>query len=224
MSIDKIANSNNLSYKNQYIKVTGGLIALLVALIVDSKWIQASIILLSFLLLSFLGGINWRQILRLYKLPLGFLILSSVAILVNISKDYSKMEYYFNLGSIYIGTNKGQIHELVRVLIRSLACVSATYFIALSTPINQMIELMKKIRLPNIFIEQFMLIYRFINLFMDEFYEMNRAAELKNGYVNAKTMIKTTSQIAIGLFFKTMGRYGDWKNSLELKLFDEKLY
>ena len=89
---------------------------------------------------------------------------------------------------------------------------------------NQMIYLLKKIHMPEAFIEQMVLMYRFIAIFFEEFHTLERALILKAGYGNKKLMIKSSSIIAGALFQSMMDSFTSYKVALNCKLFDGHFY
>lgn len=224
MSIDQIAYNNNFTNKDPRAKMLLGFLLLISALIVESNYYHIVVTLGIILALNVCGGIHLRNIIRLYKIPLGFLFISIAVILINITKNPKAVEYYVLIGKYYIGTTKENITAAINTLSRSIACLSSTYFIALSTPINQIVKIFKGLHLPRIFVEQFILIYRYINVFMEEYKDMEIAITLKHGNIGIVNKIKTTSMIGSKLFIKMITSYDEWKNALDLKLFDGNFY
>lgn len=224
MSIDQIAYNNNFTNKNPRAKMLLGFLLIIFSLVFENVYFHAALTLLIIMALKFYGGISFRSILRLYKIPLGFLFISIAVILINITKDINNVKHYIIIGRFYVGTTAENINTAINTLSRSIACLSSTYFIALSTPINQIVKIFKDIHLPRIFVEQFILIYRYINVFMTEYKDMEVALTLKHANIGFYQKIKSTAMIGSKLFIKMMTSYRDWKNALDLKLFDGNFY
>lgn len=224
LQIDRLAYESALSKKNPYLKTGLGFALLICAIVFDNIIVQTAIFLTAVFLTCEVGRTGIRDYLRLYKAPLAFIMLGTLAMLINISADGKGLISSINLGICRIGISKQGLNLAYGVIFRSISAISATFFIALSTPVNQMIKVFKSLRLPAAFIEQFILIYRFINLFMEELQSMNTAMELKHGYTGKRTWINAASLMGTGLFFRVMGSYGAWKEALDMKLFDGRFY
>lgn len=224
MSIEKISYNNNFTNKNPRAKMLLGFLLLIISLVIESNYFHVLLTVAIITTLCIYGGIRLSSVIRLYKIPFWFLMFSIIVILINIQKTADNLSYYISIGKYFVGTNDANINTSVSTLSRSIACLSSTYFIALTTPINQIVTIFKDIHMPRIFVEQFILIYRYINVFMDEFKDMDTAMKLKHGDANTVMKLKSTAMIASKLFIKMMTSYKDWKDALDLKLFDGNFY
>lgn len=220
--IDSLAYNNGLSRKNPYIKASIGIFLLVLALVNESLVCHLGIIFAMFFSLVFLAKLPARRILKLYTLPLVFLCMSLLAMVLSFQGD--KIDYLFFAKPFHMGLNYRSVAVAKQTFFRSIAGISATYFMALTIPMNQMIYLLKKLHMPEAFIEQMVLMYRFIAIFFEEFHTLERALILKAGYGNKKLMIKSSSIIAGALFQSMMDSFTSYKVALDCKLFDGHFY
>lgn len=222
--IDKYAYTNNLRYVKPSIKAVIGVIFLMLSMILTSKTLLAGIILLISFTIVFLAKIDFKNYLSLVKIPMCFLILGVIINLINISFEKDSMIYSFKIWSIYIGTSIESIDTSLYILIRSISCLSCVYFIVLTTPFNDILILLKKMRIPNTAIELSMLVYRFIFIFLEEVDEIKKSQQLKFGYINLKTSYKSVGMLGSILFRRMIIRYEELSISLDVKLYDGEFH
>lgn len=219
--IDIVSNSNKFTNIDYRIKMMVGILMLTISLITNNTYVQIGIIVLIMILLIPIAGISPRIILRIYKIPLGFIIMSIIVMIIGISKDSNNYFYSFNLGKYFIGISKIGFSVAVNTLFRTLSAISSTFFISLTTPLHQQIKGYKLIRIPDVIIQQMVLIYRFISVFFKEMKEMEDAITLRTGYKNRRLWLKSSAVLASSLFIRIMSSFDDWKNAMELRLGNE---
>lgn len=216
--IDIAANTNKLTYVNYKIKMMVGMILLTISLIVDNIYVQTGIIIGVLTLLIPVAGISPKIILRVYKIPLGFILISVIVMMIGFSGDESIFHYNLKIGNIYLGITKPGYANAIKTLFRTFSAISSTLFIALTTPLNQQIKGFKLIRIPEVVIQQMVLIYRFVSVFFNEMHEMEDAISLRTGYKNRRLWLKSSAVLASLLFMRIMNSFDDWKNAMELRM------
>lgn len=224
LKIDHLAYNNRLTDKNPMQKASMSMFLLLLAIFIDNFYLQSAILIFNILLCVFVAKIPTKEYFNLYTIPLAFIIMGVIAILISYSKEKSGFIFSFPIFGGFFGITEMGLTQASKIIARSLACISSTYTFALTTPINQMIYVFKKIHLPRAFMEQFALIYRFITLFFEELSVMKIAIELKQGYVDKKTWINSVSLLGSSLFARIFRSYQDYQIALKLKLFDEDFF
>ncbi|MDO5726249.1 MAG: cobalt ECF transporter T component CbiQ [Tissierellia bacterium] len=224
LKIDYLAYNNGLLKTNPVLKAGASIILLLLAVLIEQKILQSIIILINFIIVLKFAKIPIHDYIRLYKIPMGFIILGIIAVIMSFRKETIGYLVYFKLFNSYLGITIDGISTATKILLRSFAAISSTYTLALTTPINQQVYVLKKLHLPSSFIEQFILIYRFISLFIKELETLATAITLKQGYSNKLIWIKSASILGTALFQRIMDSYNDYETALELKLFDGEFY
>lgn len=217
--IDNYAYTNKLRKTNPVLKAGLVLISLLLTMGLSNNYINISIILLMVFLTTKLAAIPMKNYLKILSLPLGFLAISMVTILFSISKT-DIFIFSFNIFNRYVGISQESLGQGVNLFTRSIAAISSTFFLSLTTPLIELIRLCKKIKLPNVFIELTVLTYRFIFIFLEEAREIRKAQEMKFGYRNLKNSYKSIGLLIRALFIRVFLKYEDMIISLECKLYD----
>ena len=83
---------------------------------------------------------------------------------------------------------------------------------------------MKKFRLPSMFIELYVLTYRFITIFFEEAREIHMAQKMKFGYDGYSNSMNSLAILIKTLFVRVMQRYREMEAVLEIKFFDGNFY
>jgi len=83
---------------------------------------------------------------------------------------------------------------------------------------------MKKLHIPDNFVELAMLTYRFIFIFLEEFMEIYKSQELRFGYINIKNSYRSLGLLANLLYNRLIKRYEDMCISLDMKLYDGEFH
>lgn len=217
--IDKYAYNNRLVNSNPFIKSLIVLIALSVSIITKNYYINLVFFMMMMFLTVVVAGIHIDKYLRILLIPMTFLLISLVTILISISKVdlfLWSMEFF----DYYIGVTENSINEVMLLTTRVFASISSTFFLALTTPLNHIIKVFKKIRIPDFVIELMVLIYRFIFVFLEESQEIYNGQEMKFGYSNLKNSYNSISLLIRSLFTRLILRYKDMLIVLECKLYD----
>ena len=73
------------------------------------------------------------------------------------------------------------------------------YFLALTTPMTEIITVLHKLKVPVIITELMVLIYRFIFVFMETATTIRRAQLSRSGYVSMKSSFRSLSRLSSAL-------------------------
>lgn len=222
--IDKYAYTNKLTDKNPYIKAIFSILFLILSLTIENRIFQISIITIMSITIISTSKMGISEYLKLLSIPLIFMIMSILAIIISISTEKTDMLAYFTVGSTYIGISKFGLMNALRILSRSIACLTCVYFLMLTTPFNQLIKVFKKLHIPDNVIEIAMLIYRFIFIFLEEVQEIYKSQEMKLGYMGMRNSYNSLGLLLNMLYKRMMKRYEDMSIALDMKLFDGKFH
>lgn len=152
------------------------------------------------------GRTPLRIYLKLMKLPLVFIGLSLIAIVVNVSG-----EPVVTAESLARGGQLG---------CSALGAVSCMYFLALSTPVTDLLYVLEKLHCPHLVLELMLLIYRFVFLLWETAGHLGRAAEGRLGNVNFATSVCTAGQMFATLFIRAFQRSSAIYDAMESRGYD----
>lgn len=196
--IDSLAYSSRFRHVNPGKKMILTILLVIWAVIRQSAGTGLILILIMGALSVWGSGTPLRIYLRLLRLPLMFILLSLTAIAVTISPDpETGLSVFFSTADVYRGAC---------LAVSALGAVSCMYFLALTTPLTDMFDVLEKLKCPSLVIELMMLTYRFVFLLWSIAGELNRAADSRLGNRNIKTSIRTSGQIFITLLIRALTR------------------
>lgn len=221
---DNLAYNNRLLNMSPRAKILFAMIVLIVSLSCKNYFISIVIFCIITLINIYVSKSSFKSYSRSLFIPLSFLFLSVITLIVSISSGTDGFLSYFSIGSINVGITYSGIHSALRLTIRTMNCISSMYFIILTMPMKQIVEILKVIRLPEIFIEIVVLVYRFIFIFLEECREIYTAQYLRFGYRGIKNSYGSLAILIKCLFLRVMDRYEDLIIVLDTRLYNGKFH
>lgn len=217
--IDKYAYTNKLADYNPMTKFIFVIGALTIVIFFNNPYINMSIFIIMSFLTIFVANIPLNKYLKIMAMPIVFLMISIISILLSISPN-DIFIFSVKISNKYIGITRESLTESINTLSRVWASISSTFFLALTTPLNNIIKILKKLKLPNVLIELLVLIYRSIFIFLEESKDIIIAQEMKFGYNNMKNSYRSIALLIKSLFIRVLLRYEDMIISLDSKLYN----
>lgn len=194
--IDELAYSSKLNSMHPGYKCMIALISIGFCITTRSVIIGISVLCYTSFITIFIGKINWIRYVKLFMIPIIFLCMSTITIIFEIS-DLPISFYEISFVSYYIGIQPSSFLFAMQLVITALASVSSLYFLSLSTPMTDILQVLKDIRIPNILIELMLLIYRLIFVIYEMVDRQRVASQTRLGNHNFKqSMISMGSSIS----------------------------
>lgn len=193
--------------------------AFLLLALLGSPPYQALLLACIALLTCWLLRVGPLRYLKWLAIPLGFLLMGLVALLFSFSRQPETLLWGVRVGSFWLGVNPAGLIVANQTLWRSLAALAATFWFVLNTPFPQLIRLLQRCRVPKLMIEQILLTWRFVFIFIDEAAAIHRAQALRFGHVSLRSSYRSFAMLAGMLFTRVMMRYEQMSIALEMKLF-----
>lgn len=144
--------------------------------------------------------ISLSNLTRLYRIPVAFILLGCFVIVVEIPAQQA----FITIGQLPIGFSSGGIQLASLLLSRSLALISILYFILLTNTISELAELMRKCRIPALFIDLFVITFKFIENLRLTSFEMYRAQKCRLGYSGNGKRIPLFASLMAAVFQQSM--------------------
>ncbi len=197
-------------------------LALIAALVARSPF-PALVVFVGMATLTVGGaGIPLLAYLRLLLLPAGFLLAGVASLVIS-----------FGAGDIPLGTLPGfglpvflsdtGIAQAVLVLARSLGAVAALYFLALTTPMTEIIGLLRGLRVPALMLELMVLAYRQIYVFLQIAREMRVAQASRLGYATTRNSFRSLASLVANLYLRAYHRSKQLHRSLVCRGYEDDL-
>ena len=223
LDIDHFAYQSRWLHVNPLLKFALYL-ALLSFSLLSSPAFQAVLWLLIVPLSCYLVRVSWVRYCRWFSLPLSFLLLSVLGIALSAAQSDTQMLASFSLGSWHIGFERSLILVANAAFWRSLLALAATFLFVLTTPFTQLIFIFKRCHLPHLLVEQILLTYRFIFIFLEESTGIFQAQALRFGYQNPRCAKRSLAMLISMLLERVLRRHQQMSTALAVKLYRGEFY
>ena len=219
INIDSYAYSNKLKKIHPGEKSLFAMISMAVCL--TSPTVITPLIVLALMASGIIwrAGIPARVFLRLMLIPLSFLLISVLTIAFSISSNPLGFWIAHTLHGLTVGIRYPDLITAVHLFLRSLGAVSCLYFLALTTPMTEIITVLHKLKVPVIITELMVLIYRFIFVFMETALTINRAQSSRLGYISLKTSYRSLSRLFSALLGKVFVKSQELYNAMAARCY-----
>lgn len=157
--------------------------------------------------------------LKWLLIPFSFLSVGLVAIIISFARTPDSLLWSIQVGHYWIGLDPIGLATANQTFWRSMASLAATFWFVLNMPFEQLIKLMKRAHLPVVLIEQILLTWRFIFIFLEEAAAIYHAQSLRFGYRNLHTGYRSLAMLVTMLFSRVMMRYQQMSVALNVKLY-----
>ena len=166
--IDSLAYGNRLRWLPPSHKLSFAIVLLILSLI-SPPIVQGLISIWVFIWIVWYAAIPANIYLKLLALPLSFWIASLPAFVINgadVQTQTVMADVWqglgMSLGRFYVYVSNYGLQQVARLLIRTLASTSCMYFILLTTPFTEVLQVLRQLRCPPLLTELLLLMYRFI--------------------------------------------------------------
>lgn len=168
------------------------------------------------------AGIALRNYLRLLRLPAGFLFAGVFGLALSLSGGDQLLLDLPGL-DLSLWLNHAGADQALLVLSRSLAAVTALLFLALTTPMTEIVALLRRLRMPALLLELMVLAYRQIHVFSEVARQMRTAQKARLGDAGLASRWRSLSSLAAGLYLKAHLRSQQLHRSLLCRGYDHDL-
>lgn len=217
--IDKLCYYSKLRYVNAGEKFAYAMATLIFCLVSRSIVIALLVLAVNGILNVKTGGIPLSRYKTLMAVPLAFLFLSTIAIIINISKTPLDA-FAIPVGSYYITGSYSSILYGIQLILTALASVSCLYFLSLNTPMTDIILVLRRLRCPLLIQELMLLIYRFIFVLLDIASAITTSQNSRLGNKDYKTSIKSFGSMISVLFIRAMKKSNALYDAMEARCYD----
>lgn len=220
--MDKWAYSSRLREENPYSKLLFGVGNLLICVLCRSNVVSLGIFFMMFALVVLVGRMPLRVYLRLLCIPLIFLVISTITVIFEFGQmESAKVLVSLAGGHIYM--TKWSLTRGIQLFMSSFASVTCLYFLAVTTPMIDIIQVLRSFHLPKIMIELMFLIYRFIFLLLETGNAIVVAQDCRLGYKDRMTSMRSTSKMAAVLFIRAYQKADALFSAMESRGYDGDL-
>ena len=211
--IDKLSYSSGLADVSPEEKFAYAVLTLLVCVV--SRSVTAAVIVLAVngILNVKKGRVPFHLYLKYLMVPLIFLLLSKEPL----------DAYEIPLGQYYVTSSWMGLKKGGQMILTALASVSSLYVLSFNTPMTEILDVLKRLHFPGLFIELMLLTYRFIFILMEGASAIMTAQKARLGNRDLKTSIQSFGQMASVVFVRALKQSDALYNAMESRCYDGEI-
>ncbi|BDA73895.1 Cobalt transport protein [Calothrix sp. PCC 7716] len=225
IQIDQLAYTNRLRWLPPEHKLTFATTLFLITFF-SHPTVQILIAVWMSIWIVIYAGISAKVYLKLLYVALFFWLTSLFALVFNIVASDSVANIQndalagLTIGFFHIYISFNGILQGLSILTRALASLSCLYFVMLTIPFSELLEVLRRIGLPELLCEILLLMYRFIFVLLNTASQLWTAQQARFGYRTFNTSIKSLGLLVGQLFKRTLENYRQVSLSLESRGFN----
>lgn len=210
LRLDFLAAHSGLANVSPAVKAGFSVVALVICVSAADAVVGIAVALSMALLMKVLGKTPFSQIARLLSIPLLFLVVSCLVVLLE-------------AGDGRFFTTPDSRHRAFTLFFQTLGAVSCLYFLSTTTPMPQLIEVLRRCHVPELAIELMYLIYRYLFVLLDVQQKLTVAATSRMGYNGTRRAIGTAGRISGAVLASSFRRSSQCFDAMESRGYDGKL-
>jgi len=196
MLMDDLAYANRLRLAHPAEKAGFAALCLLASLLARTPWVPLLVALVVSAATLGLARIPLRSWVRLSLLPAGFLLAGGLSLALEMGGQ----------GGLRLSFSPASLRLALQVTARSLGCTAAMLFLAATTPLTDLIQLLRWFRVPGLVIEMLTITYRALFILLETSSQMQRAQASRLGYGGFRLSLRSLAQLISRLFGRSLER------------------
>ena len=222
ITIDKLCYQSKFRYENAGEKFAFSVITLCICVVSRSIEVSCIVLAASGILTVWKGGVPLWRYIRFLTLPLAFLFVSTIAIMFNIKKAPLDL-FAVPIGSWYLTASTDSFFYAVQLILTALGAVSCLYFLAFTTPVPDILTVLRRIHCPGLLIELMLLIYRFIFILLQTASAISTAQNCRLGNKDYRTSMRSFGLLGSILMIRVVSRSNKLYDAMEARCYDGQI-
>ncbi len=201
-SFDRYAWTNAIHDLDPLPKASLTLVAIALCLLLN-RWTVSLITLFWMAAMTTLWArIPLRVVLQTILAEALFLSISTLGIALGVGNNPPEMSTVVagQIGGIWFFSSPAMLERAATLLLRALGCATAMSFLALTTPMVALIDLLRRLRVPELLIDLMIVGYRSIFVLLDTLERIYIAQESRLGYGSAKRIFVSAANLGSRIF------------------------
>lgn len=220
--IDTLAYSSPLRQKSPAVKTALAVGALLICVAARSIVVSACVLVMMAVLTILAGKIPAQKWGALMLLPLSFIVLGTVAVLFHVASAPSGL-FSLPIGRFFLNVDSASLLYGSRLIATAFSSVSCLYFLSLTTPMTDLIPVLRKLHCPALLLELMFLIYRFLFVLLDIATAIRTAQHCRLGNRDKKTALKSSGALLAVLLQRSFSRSTQLYDAMESRGYDGEI-
>ncbi len=220
ISIDKLAYVSGLREVNPMEKFLFSIITMIVCIALNSIVTSLIILLLMGSITIIKGKVSIKSYGELILIPLAFLVIGLLTVAISVVGPDSNALFSFVIFNLKLGCTRESLIIAAKVFFKALGSVSCLYFLALTTPMFEVLMVLGKFKVPKLFIELMGLIYRFIFVLLDTANSIFISQNSRLGYATIRLGYHSLGKLIASLFITSYKKSQQIYIAMESRCYD----
>ena len=222
LMLDTLAAHSGLHSVSPGLKTAFSVVVLLLCVGASDAVVGIFVALSMVLIMGLLGKTPMDHIAELLTIPLLFLLVSCLVILLEILREPVGL-WQLRFGSRWLCITESSLHRAVTLFFQAMGAVCCLYALSSSTPMPQIIEVLRRCHVPELVIELMYLIYRYVFVLLEVQRQLTVAATARLGYVGLRRSVSTAGRVSGTLLASSFRRSRVCFDAMESRGYDGKL-
>jgi len=223
--IDRYAYTNRIRNVDPACKVALALVVLLLCLVLNRPSVGLLATAWMWVLAVGVAGLPAGDFSRLLAAEAFFLVLmtAGVALSFSIAVPPPGTTWMWQVGPLWVASSPASLTMALHPVTRALGGAAALNFLAMTTPLVDLIDLLRRLRVPAWLIDLIAAMYRFIFVLLDSLERMVTAQDSRLGYRSFRRGMSSAGMLTSGLFVNALQRTRRLQTALEARGYDGEL-
>jgi len=167
----------------------------------------------------FAGGLSLYRYVHILSLPVSFLLIGGIALLFDVSPQPSGI-FNVEIFGVWFSVSTASQTRTALIVSRALGAVSCLIFLSVTTPMPDIISVLRRVYCPDLIIDLMYLIYRYIFILLSLYRQMYDAAKSRLGFRDYRTGLAATGRIYSNLLVRSYQFAGKNFDAMESRCYD----
>ncbi|MCL2163865.1 MAG: cobalt ECF transporter T component CbiQ [Oscillospiraceae bacterium] len=202
LSNDVLAQASPLRKVNPTLKFWTLLALMIINVASRNPYTGLFLMLVMFIFAVFAGRVSVHNYVQVIVLPVLFLLIGGLALLFEVSYGPTGV-LNFNIFGLWLSVSEKAQLQTALVISRAFGAVSCLCVLSITTPMPDIIGVLRRARCPDFIIDLMYLIYRYIFILLTIHHEMYNAAKSRLGFRDHRTSLRATGRIYANLLARS---------------------
>ncbi len=218
LTIDVLAQTSRLNSINPSLKAATALALMIICICAASPLVGILLVVIMLFLVVFVGGLHLHDYVQMFALPVSFLMISAFALLFEVTSIQTGV-FHIHVFGVWLCVSVASQVRAALVIGRALGAVSCLYMLSLTTPMSELIGVLRRVHCPNVLISLMYLIYRYIFILLNMYHTMTDAAKSRLGYLD----FRTTGAVYTNLLARSYRQANKSFDAMESRCYDTEI-
>lgn len=190
--------------------------------------VQMAVFLSLFIFNIWIVKLPAKVLLKWLLLPTAFLLLSLPPILIGIGRTHAPSNdvliSIFSIGNWWFYISKAGIALAYPIIFRAISLFLCIFTLFITTPFNEILLGLAKLRVPQVLLDLLLSMYRFIFIFMGHANELNIVIKSRQGNNTWRRSLHSFGLLIVQLFTRTFESYRRMSLVIESRGFTDQLF